>query len=76
MNKKRNKNFSNKEIAEAYIIPEKLSEAERVEANAALAQARKISRAGLCDADRLSLRLMQLKFQIEDYLRPNINKKK
>ncbi|HVY73245.1 MAG TPA: helix-turn-helix domain-containing protein [Puia sp.] len=72
MNNKKDRKPTGKEIAEAYIIPEKLSKAQRAEANAGLALARKISRAGLSDADRLNLRLLQLKFQMEDYLKNDV----
>ena len=66
------KPLTDKEIAEAHIFPEKLNKAQKIEADIRLAQARQKSKIELSASDRLILRLMQLKFQMEDYLKGTV----
>lgn len=56
------------EIVDSHVISEKLTIKQRKQEDLKLKEARKKVQAGLTDTDRLVLRLMQFKFQIEDYL--------
>ncbi len=57
------------EIADAYILPAKLSAKERKEIDTALAEHRKGRRAAMTDIEKLHMNLLQLKFQLEDYIK-------
>ncbi|WP_207422836.1 hypothetical protein [Desertivirga brevis] len=60
--------LSGKEIAEAFIIPQTISDEDKKLADAELNEKRKARRKQLSDEDRLKNKLLQLKFQLEDYL--------
>lgn len=56
------------ELAEAIVFPVTLTPSQKKEARKQLAIARKKSREKMSDDDRLSLQVLQLKFQLEDYI--------
>ena len=62
------KKYTDEELADAYIFPTKLSAKQQKEADRALRAARKVSRAQMSADDILMSLLLQLRFQIEDYL--------
>lgn len=62
------KKYTRKELAEAIVFPVALTPAQKKQAMVQLAAARKKSQAKMTETDRLSLRLLQLKFQLEDYI--------
>lgn len=62
------KNHTQKELAEALVFPVTLSSAQRKEAAEQLAVSRKELQHEMTEMDQLTLRLLQLKFQLEDYI--------
>jgi DNA-binding transcriptional regulator YdaS (Cro superfamily) len=56
------------EVASNFIFPSGLTGKQKVEANTALTEALVKRRAGMSEADKLNVKLLQLRFQIEDYL--------
>ncbi len=60
--------LTDEQIAENFVLPVKLSPKQRAEASAGLAAARKMSMAKMTPADKLMARILQLRFQLEDYL--------
>jgi len=60
--------YTPEELAEAMVFPVKLTASQKKEAAEQLAAARKISAQEQTDEGRLTLKLFQLKFQLEDYL--------
>lgn len=56
------------EIADVLVLPVTLSESQQKKADKQLKQAREKAQSELSDIQRLTLNLMQLKFQIDDYL--------
>lgn len=61
--------FTDTEIAEAFVLPVKLTQKQRHEAALQLAEARKKSMAEMSEADILTGNLLQLKFQLENYIK-------
>ena len=61
--------YSDKEIVEAFVLPQKLTKKQQAEASLQLAEARKKSIDKMTVAERLTANLLQLKFQVEDYLK-------
>jgi hypothetical protein len=66
--KKRSPKHSPQELAEAVVFPVTLTPTQQKEASEQLAAARKKGRQVMSDNDRLSLKIFQLKFQLEDYI--------
>lgn len=69
---KRNKQFemyTSKEIAEALIVPGRLTTKRQEKAKADLAAARAKVQAGLTEKDRLESKLLQFKLKLNDYLK-------
>ena len=60
--------MTNAEIADAYIYPQVLNKRQQAEANIQLAEARLRSRAKMTTEDKLRLKLMQLRLQMEEYI--------
>jgi len=60
---------TDEELAEAIIFPVKLTTSQKEEAARQLAIARKATQKTISEKDRLILGLLQLKFQMEDYIR-------
>jgi transcriptional regulator with XRE-family HTH domain len=60
-----------KELAGAIVFPVTLNPAQKKEAAEQLAAARKKGEKGMAENDRLALQLLQLKFQLEDYIQNN-----
>jgi plasmid maintenance system antidote protein VapI len=56
------------ELAEAIVFPFTLTQTQKKEAREQLATARKKGQKEMTDDDRLSLGVLQLKFQLEDYI--------
>lgn len=56
------------EIADSFIITEKVPVKQRNKADSQFREARKKKQAEMSEKDKLILRLMQFKFQVEDYL--------
>jgi hypothetical protein len=56
------------ELAEAIVFPITLTQIQKKEAREQLAAARKSGRDKLTEGNRLSLDILQLKFQLEDYI--------
>ena len=56
------------ELAEAIVFPVTLSHVQKKEAKEQLAAARKEGQKEMTEDDRLSLNVLQLKFQLEDYI--------
>jgi hypothetical protein len=67
--RKKSLQISPKETAEAMVFPITLSKKQKKEAKEQLAAARKQGQKELTEKDRLSLRVFQLKFQMEDYIK-------
>jgi hypothetical protein len=67
--KKLSKEFTSKELAEAFVFPVKLSLKEQREADQKLAEARKRSLEKMTEKERLTGNLMGLKFRMEDYFK-------
>jgi hypothetical protein len=68
-NKIKAKKLTDSEIADAYIMPRMINKKHQAEANTQLAEARARSRAKITDEDKLGLKLMQLRFQMEEYVK-------
>jgi len=66
--KKLMEQFTTDEIAESFVITERLTPKQKKEADLQLKGARKKVQSEMTDKDRLTLKIMQFKFQIEDYL--------
>ena len=64
--------YTNDEIAESFVITEKLSAKQRKEADWQLKKARKKVQSEMTEEERLVSKVLQFKFQIEDYLN-NVN---
>lgn len=64
---KRSKKNSPKELAEGIIFPVTLTPAQLKEASEQLAEARKKDQQEMTEDDRLSLNILQHKFQEEDF---------
>ncbi|CAN5431366.1 hypothetical protein BH09BAC3_BH09BAC3_07030 [soil metagenome] len=62
-------NFSPEEIATAFVLPLKLSPDEKKAADKQLAAARLKKQAGRSEDEKLLLRLMQLRYRLENYIR-------
>lgn len=62
------KEYTPEELAEALVFPVKLTASQKKEAAEQLAAARKISALEQTEEDKLTLRLFQLRFHMEDYL--------
>src|ERR1700676_1098000 len=65
----RKSDLTDEELVDAYFIPQKLTKKQQANASVQLAEARKKFQAEMSAEDRLTLKLMQLKFQIEAYLK-------
>jgi hypothetical protein len=63
------KKLTDAEIADAYIIPQTINKKQQTEANTQLAEARVRSRAKMTVEDKLGLKLMQLRLQMEEYVK-------
>jgi hypothetical protein len=68
-NKTKAHQLTDVEIAEAYIMPKALTKKQQGEAKQQLTEARAKSRAKITEKDSFGLRLIQLRFQMEDYLK-------
>ncbi len=70
-----NSKYTTEEIADSFILTTNVSQSKKVLAKS-LKDARKETQSETTDKTRLTLKLMQLKFQIEDYLKSdNFNPK-
>lgn len=67
-NKKVSQKHTAEELADAIVFPVTLTPAQKKEAAEKLAAARKKGQEEITENDKLSLRLFQLKFQLEDYI--------
>lgn len=67
--KKTFEQYTPEEIADAFILPVKLSAKQKQEADRQLAAHREKRRAEMTGAEKLNIKLMQLKFQLEDYIK-------
>lgn len=63
------KGLSDSQKAEAYIYPVKLTASQKAAAASQLAAARKKSQAAMSATDQLMAQLMQLRFQLEEYIK-------
>jgi hypothetical protein len=61
--------YTPEEIAEAFVFPVKLTAKQQLEADTQLAEHRAKRRAEMTEAEKLNFKLLQLKFQLEDYIR-------
>ncbi|HET9058016.1 MAG TPA: hypothetical protein VFN30_14315 [Chitinophagaceae bacterium] len=61
--------YTTKELADAFVLSSNLTSKQKKQADAELKIARTKTQSEMADKDRLVLKLMQLKFQIEDYLK-------
>jgi plasmid maintenance system antidote protein VapI len=66
--KKLMKQYTADEITESFVVTEKLTVKQKKEAGLQLKEARKKAQSGMTEKERLVSRVLQLKFQIEDYL--------
>jgi transcriptional regulator with XRE-family HTH domain len=62
------KKYKTKEIAESLVITEEMSPAQKKKADAILREARKKVQEQMSEKDKLVSKILQFKFQIEDYL--------
>ncbi len=69
---KKLKNLSPDEIADSYILSEKISEKERIEILKELGEENKKSLSNLSNEQRILSAILQLRFQIEDYLKKKV----
>ena len=60
---------NSKDIAESFVFPVKLSAKQQKSAELQLAEARENTREKMTEAEKLTGRLMGLKFRMEDYFR-------
>lgn len=67
--KNQGKKLSNEELAEAYIFPHGLSKAEMQKEDAAFLADRKKRLLEMTENQKMMSRLLQLKFQLEDYIK-------
>ena len=67
-NKIKVEKLTDAEIADAYIYPQVLNKKQQAEANIQLAEARVRSRAKMTVENKLGLKLMQLRLQMEKYI--------
>jgi hypothetical protein len=67
--KKSSKEFTPKELADAFVFPVKLSPKQQRVADQKLAEARKRSLEKMTEKERLTGNLMGLKFRMEDYFK-------
>jgi plasmid maintenance system antidote protein VapI len=56
------------ELVESFVFPVKLTSKQQREADVQLAEHRAKRRAEMTEAEKLNLRLLQLKFRLEDYI--------
>jgi plasmid maintenance system antidote protein VapI len=56
------------EIADAFVLTERLSRVKQKEANNQLNYSRRLTKKNISDKERIVLKILQLKFQIEDYI--------
>jgi plasmid maintenance system antidote protein VapI len=68
INKKLSAKYTSEELADSMVFPVSLTRAQKKEAAEQLATARKKTQQEMTDQDRLSLQLLQLRFQLEDYI--------
>lgn len=61
--------YTPEEIAEAFVLPAKLTAKQQDEASKQLAEHRENRRATMTEAEKLQFKLLQLKFQLEDYIK-------
>ncbi len=61
--------YSDEEIADAFVLPQKLTKRQQASAALELVKARKKSLGGMSEIDKLTANLLQLKFQLEDYIK-------
>ena len=66
--KNQGKNLSNEELAEAYVFPHGLTKAEKEKEDEAFLAIRKKRLLEMTDQQRMISRLLQLKYQLEDYI--------
>lgn len=66
--KKTSPGHTAKELARAMVFPVTLTPVQKKKAAAQLVKARKKGQEEMSDSDQLSLRVYQLKFQLEDYI--------
>jgi hypothetical protein len=71
--KKLLKEYTLEEIAESLMIPAKLTVKQQEQANRDLAAERKKSQADMTEEKKIELDLLQLRFQLEDYLKDSYN---
>lgn len=69
MSKKLFTTYSTEEIADAFILTQKLTQKQQAEAAQQLTEARKKSQQEFSDSDRLLANLLQFKFKLENYLK-------
>jgi plasmid maintenance system antidote protein VapI len=69
MSKKEVIGYSRKELADAFVLTQKLTKKQQAEAAKQLAAAREKRQKEFSEADRLLANLLQFKFQLEDYLK-------
>ena len=62
------KKHTQEELAEALVFPVTLTAAQKKEAAQQLSAVRKKAQQEMTEGDRLTLQLLQLKFQLEDYI--------
>lgn len=61
--------YTGSELAESFVFRSKLSPAQREESNRLLREARAKQKAKITSEDKLQAAIMQLRYQIEDYLK-------
>ncbi len=61
--------YTPEEIADGFILPVKLTAKQREEAARELAEHREKRRAEMTEAEKLNIKLLQLKFRLEDYIK-------
>jgi plasmid maintenance system antidote protein VapI len=69
MIKKLLEKYTIEEIADAVMIPQKLTKKQQAEADLQLAEARKKNQLAFSESDRLLANLLRFKLQLEDYLK-------
>ena len=67
--KKLLKQYTPEELAESFVFPVKLTPKQQKEADRELAEARQKSQAAMTDEQKVYAGLLQLRFQLEDYLK-------
>jgi len=66
------KKYSNKELAESFVFRSQLSKKQKEEADNELREVRKKAKEQMTSKQKLLARLLQLRFQIEDYSRKTV----